>query len=459
VRLRKADLKARVNADYVLRFDAGALTSYAGLELVRRYFRALDLANIIRRQLRGRLPGTDFGVTSLVLLLLTLLITGGQRLQHLLHLEGDPLVLRLCGLRRLPTPRTVGRWLSKLTCTKLDALLRVNEEVVARAIERAGVSRLTIDIDGTVVSTGLQVERARRGYNPHHRKVPSYYPITAYEAGSGQLLRVRNRSGNVHDGKASIGFLHDLFAQIRETMTGIRAIEFRMDGAFFRRDVIDLLQAKSAEYAIKVPFYTWIGLKDLIGANRVWDRVENGIDCFEEDIVLTQWDRCLRVVIYRKRVGHKGPKNYQLDLFDPSDGHWEYSAVVTNKTLTGRNLWYYMCGRGGHEKILGELKGGYAFDSVPTMKYAANGAWQILSVLAFNLMRGMQAMTTAPTREIGRSRSCGYVFETIHTIRYTWLRRAGLVARPAGRAVLDVGTNETVRSRFEQIASQLAEAA
>jgi hypothetical protein len=158
-------------------------------------------------------------------------------------------------------------------------------------------------------------------------------------------------------------------------------------------------------------------------------------------------------------VGHKSPKNYQLDLFDPSDGHWEYSAVVTNKTLTGSNLWHYMCGRGCHEKVLAELKGGYAFDCVPTMKYAANGAWQILSVLAFNLMRSMQAMTTAAIREPGRSRRCGYVFEAIQTSRYTWLRRAGIIVKPRGRSVLDVGSNESVRKRFEQIAARLAEAA
>jgi len=36
---------------------------------------------------------------------------------------------------------------------------------------------------GAAVGTGLTVERARRGYNPHHRKVPSYCPITAEEAG------------------------------------------------------------------------------------------------------------------------------------------------------------------------------------------------------------------------------------------------------------------------------------
>ena len=28
-----------------------------------------------------------------------------------------------------------------------------------------------------------------------------------------------------------------------------------MDGAFFREDVIDVLQAERVEYAIKVPFY------------------------------------------------------------------------------------------------------------------------------------------------------------------------------------------------------------
>jgi hypothetical protein len=459
VRLRKADLRARVNGDYALRFGTRGLTSHAGLELVRRYFRSLDLAKLLRQHLPGRLPDSDFGVVAIVLLLVTLIITGGRRLRHLLYLEGDPLVLRLCGLRRLPTPRTVGRWLSRLTCRQLEALQHVHEAVVATAIEQAGLTRLTIDVDGTVVSTGLAVERARRGYNPHHRKVPSYYPITAYEAQSGQVLRVRNRAGNVHDGKASIGFLRDLFKQVRSTLAGVRVLEFRMDGAFFRRDVIELLQSKGAEYAIKVPFYHWVGLKDLIRARRRWSRVTESIDCFEKQLEIAQWGLRLRVVIYRKRVGHKSPKNYQLDLFDPSDGHWEYSAVVTNKNLTGANLWYFMCGRGGHEKVLAELKNGFAFDCVPTMKYAANGAWQMISVLAFNLMRGLQATTTAPMRPSGRVRRCAYLFESIETIRYTWLRRAGRVARPTGRAVLDVGDTDIVKMRFKQIAARLAKAA
>lgn len=47
-------------------------------------------------------------------------------------------------------------------------------------------------------------------------------------------------------------------------------------------------------------------------------------------------------------------------------GHYDYSAVVTNKTVTGRTVWHFMNACGTHEKVYGELKGGYAFDCIPT---------------------------------------------------------------------------------------------
>jgi len=223
MRWRKADLRGRVNGNLALRFAERGLTSYGGLEFVRCYVGLLGLVPLLRRELGTGLPRSDFGVPTMVLVLLTLVISGGRRLRHLLYLAGDPLVLRLCGLTRLPTPRTVGRWLTALRARHLPRLQRVNALVVARAIRHAGLRRLTIDVVGSVVSTGQQVQWAHRGYNPHHRKVPSYYPITAYEAQSGQVLRVQNRPGNVDDAKAARRFLRDLFAQLRATLGGLPA--------------------------------------------------------------------------------------------------------------------------------------------------------------------------------------------------------------------------------------------
>ena len=459
MRLRKTDLRQRINGKLAVRYDASGLSSFAGLELIRQYLSQLELAEAIRRHARRTLPGSDYGRVAMVLLVLALLITGGRRVRHVGYLETDALVKRFCGLAQVPAPRTVGRWLGAFEHGGVDGLLLLNEVLVGRVINDSGLRRLTLDVDGSVVSTGLQVEGARRGYNPHRRKVPSYYPITAYEAHTGQILRVRNRAGNVHDGKASLGFLQELFAQLDASLTRRPALEMRMDGAFFRKEIVDLLEDEGVEYAIKVPFYPWLGLKEPIARRRRWTRVDETVDCFDMRLAISPWERHMRVVVYRKRVAHRTHKNFQLDLFDPDDGYYEYSAVVTNKAVTGRTLWFFMCGRGTHEKVYGELKSGFAFDCIPTQRYQANSAWQVLSIIAFNLMRGFQAKTTAEVRRTNRKRRTLQRFEQIHTLRYRFLNRAGLLVHPNGRATLDVGDNLMVRERFESICRGLAKAA
>ena len=456
MRRRKAELRARVNGQLTLRYERAGLTSYAGLECVRRWLHGDGVLALLRRELATTLPATDYGVVGLVLVVVAVLLSGGRRLRHLRYLEGDPVVLRFCGLRHLPTARTVGRWLTAFRARHLPRLQWVNALVAARAIRQTGQRRLTIDVDGSVVSTGLQVAWAQRGFNPHHRKVPSYYPITAYEAQSGSMLRVQNRPGNVHDGKAALPFLRDLLAQVRATLGRSYRLEFRMDGAFFRRDVLALLARAGAEYAIKVPFYPWVGLREKVRQTRTWTRVSERVSCAEHAVAITTWGHTFRVVVYRTHVAHETAKNFQLDLFDPSDGHYEYSAVVTNKALAGPALWAFMAGRGIHEKVYGELKSGFAFACVPTMQYAANSAWQCLSVLAFNLSRGFQVATTAPRRPPSRKRWALFAFETIHTLRALCLQRAGVLVQPQGRATLDVGTAPGVAERFKRLDRLLA---
>ena len=456
MRRRKAELRARVNGQLTFRYERSGLTSYAGLEFVRRWLRRDGLVALLRRELAPTLPTTDYGVVGLVLVVLALLLSGGRRLRHLRYLDGDLVVQRFCGLRQLLTARTVGCWLAAFRVRHLARLQRVNALVAARAIAHSGQRRLTIDVDGSVVSTGFQVAWAQRGFNPHHRKVPSYYPITAYEAQSGQVLRVHNRPGNVHDGKAALPFLRALLHQVRTTLGARYPLEFRMDGAFFRREVLALLARAGAEYAIKVPFYPWVGVKECVRRTRTWTRVTATVSYAEHWVEVAPWERRHRIVVYRTHVQHETTKNFQLDLFDPSDGHYEYSAVVTNKPLGGRALWAFMCGRGVHEKVYGELKSGFAFACVPTRHYAANSAWQLLSGLAFNLSRSFQLATTARRRTTSRKRRTLFSFESIHTLRALCFQRAGVLAHPQGRAVLDVGPASGVVERFERLDRLLA---
>ena len=69
----------------------------------------------------------------------------------------------------------MGRWLRGFDAGGVKALLDVNERLMAEVVDHSGLARLTLDVDGSVVSTGLHVEGGHRDYNPHRRKVPSYY--------------------------------------------------------------------------------------------------------------------------------------------------------------------------------------------------------------------------------------------------------------------------------------------
>lgn len=90
MRWRKADLKRRVNGNLELRFGRDGLTSYAGLELLRRHFVQTGLPGLLRRELGGRLPRNDFGVGAMVLVVLALIVSGGRCLRHLLFVAEDP---------------------------------------------------------------------------------------------------------------------------------------------------------------------------------------------------------------------------------------------------------------------------------------------------------------------------------------------------------------------------------
>src|SRR5207248_3445868 len=129
-------------------------------------------------------------------------------------------------------------------CPRLSNTATPSSPGLTEAIARLRLPRLTIDVDGTVVRTGATVAWAFRGFNPHHRKDPSYYPLLAHLAQTGQILRVKNRPGNVHDSKGAVAFVRDLIEDVRRRLGRSLPLEFRMDGAFFQREMIELLERK-----------------------------------------------------------------------------------------------------------------------------------------------------------------------------------------------------------------------
>ena len=456
MRLKVRRLWRVIKRELPIQFGHEELTSYGGLELVRRYFQLIGLNARSRRAL-GKHAGGDYGGSHLVLLVIGLLVVGARRLQHLRYLANDSLFARFCGLSRIPSDRTVVNWLKQFTQTSLRALMRLNSELLYEQIAKLGLRRLTIDLDGTVIRAGSKVAWAARGFNPHHPKDPSYYPLLAHLAQTGQILRLKNRPGNVHDSKGAALFVHELIGEIRARLGRALTLEFRMDAAFFQQNLLKLLARRGCFYAVKVPFCQWTGVKALVAAQARWTAVAADIDGFETRLELAVWGLELRVVVYRKRVHHRSPKNYQLDLFSPDDGYFEYSAVATNLILTPHALWYFAAGRGAQEKTFAELKGEFALDVVPTNHYGANSAWLQLSILAHNLMRSFQLHSTLATpKPRSLKRTYSYRIASMKTLRFLLINRAARLARISGRKVLRFSSNPATETLYDRVTDHLA---
>lgn len=455
MRRRNTELHARVNGNLAFEFTGAKLTSYAGVELFDRYLRGMGFSGLVRAAFAEARLGGDFGVIAMVRVLIGLLVVGGRRLEHLGYLATDPLLRRFARVRVWPTARTASRWLQRFTMKSVEHLTALNAAVITQILPRLRLRTLTVDVDGVVVSTGLQVERARRGYNPHHRKVPSYYPIMAHLAETTHVLRVRNRSGNVHDSKGSVGFLREVWEQLAAFSLPNSQIRFRMDGAFFQPDVLKWLAWREVGYAIKVPFFPWLDLQQFIRRSPTWTRVTAEVSGFFVPAAISPWGAPLAVAIYRRKVAHRTAKNFQLDLFDPNDGYYEYSAITSNLDYTLPNLWHFMAGRGAHEKTIGQLKSGLAFHTVPTLAYAANSAWQQLVALTHNLLTNFQIDTGVERRRRSRKHTALPRLSTVQTLRFTLFHRAAALLRPGGRAVLRLANNPATERLFTRIEEAL----
>src|SRR4030088_2548872 len=164
MRLKVRRLWRAIKRELPIQFGHEQLTSYGGLELVRRYFQLIGLNARIRRAL-GKPAGGDYGGSPLVLLVVVFFVVGARRLQQLRYLANDSLFARFCGLSRIPSDRTVVNWLKQFTQTSLPALMRLNSELLYEQIAKLGLRRLTIDLDCTVIRAGRKVAWAARAFN------------------------------------------------------------------------------------------------------------------------------------------------------------------------------------------------------------------------------------------------------------------------------------------------------
>ena len=107
------------------------------------------------------------------------------------------------------------------------------------------------------------------------------------------------------------------------------ALRFRADSAFCVPDVINYLLKNRIGFAIKAPFWKLLNLKTAAQQRKRWFKINKNWSYFWLKQPIESIDDEHYVIILRKKRRHP-ERPYQLPLFSPNNGVYEYSAVVTD---------------------------------------------------------------------------------------------------------------------------------
>ena len=264
-----------------------------------------------------------------------------------------------------------------------------------------GDSPLTIDLDSTICETyGLAKEGAR-----HHGYTGArgYHPLLAIAAGTGEVLMSRLREGRANTARGAAHFLRETVGRVR--YGGARGqLTVRADSGFYAHTVVAACREMDVRFSITIRQRA--SLRDLIEAipEEDWTPIPYWMDG-AADVAETTYTPFqtkpdaapVRLIV--RRV--KPTPGSQLALFARYSDH----AFITDRDGETLELEADHRRHAEVENAIRDLKYGVGLNHMPSGRFAANGAWLAVQVMAHNLARwtariglGQQIVTTKTLR-------------------------------------------------------------
>ncbi|HEX2809513.1 MAG TPA: IS1380 family transposase [Kineosporiaceae bacterium] len=402
-------------------FDDDRLVPDAGLVLPATLVHHLGLKQLVDEHLDlGARAGRANAGDKLLTLVMSAL-AGGDHIDHVdaLRAGGTGRVLGFT----VKAASTVGTFLRSFRWGHVRQLDRVSRELLARAWDAGagpGAGPLTIDLDSTICETyGLQKEGAlHHGYTGAR----GYHPLLAVAAGTGDVLMARLREGRAHSGRSAGHFLRETVSRVRHAgATG--QLTMRADSGFYAHSVVAMCRKLKVRYSITVRQHR--SLRALIEAipGEAWTAIpywiEGGADVAETTYTPFQGEEGavpVRLIVRRVRP----TPGSQLALFTTYDFH----AFITDRDGDMLELEADHRRHAEVENAIRDLKYGVGLNHLPSGRFAANGAWLAVQVMAHDLARW--------TARIG----LGEGIVTTKTLRRRLFGLPGRLTRSARRTTL-----------------------
>jgi Transposase DDE domain group 1/Transposase domain (DUF772) len=360
--------------------DHAGLTHFGGISFLHEFIRVLQLRDFLARHLAYHRRNSDYSVSQMLLALIYPILLGLDRIETAKLLRSNGTFQYLTGLPSFPDPQTLRRFLRNAPARLREQLHRVNDRLLERFIHLPEHrSRLIFDLDSTVLTLFGHQQGAEVGYNPRYRGKRSYDPLLCLEANSSFLWDVELRRGGAGTWVGSEELLACCFLS---TPSDIRELRVRADAGFGYGPVLDMLEARLAQYAVVARMIP--SLKRALRGlryepmNRRWEIAE-----FEHHP--HGWPHARRCIVARKRIEESDPEPTLFTL-----ERYAYRAWHTNLPLTPAGVWHFYDGRAGMEPRIREIREDYALRKIPTHAFTANALYLEVIRFAYNLVTAFQ---------------------------------------------------------------------
>ena len=365
-------------------FDDDRLVAHAGLLLPATLAERLGLRELVDRHLDlGDGPGRANAGDKMATLVSSAL-AGGDCID-------DADALRAGGTERVlgctvKAPSTLGTFLRSFRWGHVRQLDRVSRALLARAWAAGagpGEAPFTIDLDSTVCETyGLAKEGAQ---HPGYTGARGYHPLLAVAAGTGDVLMARLRSGRAYSGRGAAHFLQETVGRVRGAGASGQ-LTVRADSGFYSHAVVAACREMDVRFSVTVRQHP--KLRRLIEAipEQEWTEIpywlEGGADVSET--TYTPFAHVPDAVPVRLIVRRVRPTpGSQLALF----ATYSYHAFITDRDGETLELEADHRRHAEVENAIRDLKYGVGLNHLPSGRFAANGAWLAVQVIAHNLAR------------------------------------------------------------------------
>lgn len=359
-------------ANFKVGFANTALSSHAGAVLMKDFISRLSVARTLDQEIDVKERERGYSVSESILGLAFNLMLGGDCLDDLDVLRGDPGTIAIFGVENIIAPRTAGDFLRRFQIGDLCDFQRALRQITERVRPRQTGDICTIDLDPSIFEQcSTRKEGSRMAYNGQI----GYHPIFAFWAEEGEMLASHLLAGNRYPPSKVNWFFDHLV--IKAVPAGKR-LQARADSAFYIWSFILNLENRNIIYAITADQTKGMIKQIEAIAEKEWGNYsgEPKTQVAEFYYAPTHQQERRYVVKRRLRTDKKTKKSSYI-----------YHVVVTNdRRRSKKQLMKWALGRCNMENYIKEYKTGFGLEKMPTKKFAANWAWLLIGQLAFNLV-------------------------------------------------------------------------